>query len=139
MNGGWLLVLLVLLEAGCAPRRLSERVDGVVTLDGIPLAEIRVLLEPKSVGNRDSGTGSYGLTDQNGRFVLRMCDNDDLGANLGLHSVILSDRRTEVDADAGDIGKTPKSRIPVKYLDSPLTFEVKSGGPNSARFELTSD
>jgi len=135
----WLLLFLGASSLGCAPGRLSEPVDGFVTLDGVPLADIRVLLEPKSSGVWDSGMGSYGITDEQGYFVMRMSDTDTLGAIIGLHSVILADSRTEVEADAGDIGKTPKSRIPKKYLDSPLTFEVKPGNSNLAKFQLTSE
>jgi hypothetical protein len=127
------------LMAGCAPERLTEYVEGVVTLDGKPLADIRVMFEPKSSGSRNSGVGSYGVTDQQGHFVLRMSNSDVKGAVPGLHTVMLSDKRAELDDDAGPISVPLASRIPEKYLRSPLTYEVRLGEGKKAQFNLTSD
>jgi hypothetical protein len=68
-----------------------------------------------------------------------MSDNDALGAVVGLHTVKLSDRQTEVDIDAGYAGAMKAPRIPEKYGRAPLTFEVRSGGQNEASFELTTE
>jgi hypothetical protein len=130
----WLPVL-----AGCESIRLTELVEGYVKLDGQPLAEIRVSLEPKSTGGRDSGVGSYGITDEQGRFVMRLSDSGALGAEVGLHSVILSDKRIEVQDDAGWAGKMRKSRVPEKYSQSPLTFDVRMGKRNEMCFDLTTE
>ena len=131
------LVLVVL--SGCGSGQLTEKVEGIVTLDGVPLPEIRVKLEPKSSGHWESGTGSYGLTDEQGRFAMRMSDTGQFGAIIGLHSVIFSDKRIEVEADAGNTSRFPKSRIPEKYSNMPLTLDVKLGQKNVAKFELTSE
>jgi hypothetical protein len=130
----WLPVL-----AGCESVRLTEPVEGYVKLDGRPLPEIRVSLEPKSTGNRDIGVGSYGITDAQGRFVMRLSDSGALGAVVGLHSVILSDKRIEVQDDAGWVGKMQKSRVPEKYSQSPQTFEVRTGKRNEMCFDLTTE
>lgn len=126
------------LCCGCSPGRLTERVEGIVTLDGKPLADIRVLFQPQEAEHRECGIGSYGLTDDQGHFVLRMSDNDALGAVVGLHSVTLSDKRTEDESDAGGLGKIAHSRIPITSSATPLTFRVKAGQPNVRRFDLSS-
>ena len=61
------------------------------------------------------------------------------GAAVGRHRVTLSDKLAEAaeDSDAG-FSKGPKSRIPAKYLKSPLDFEVKAGVANDASFKLLS-
>jgi hypothetical protein len=128
-----------LWSAGCSPGRLTEQVEGYVTLDGKPLADIRVSLQPKSQGIRHSGIGSYGLTDEKGYFRLKLSDNDSPGAVVGLHSVILSDRLAETEADAGfDLRKSRRSRIPDKYTHMPLTLEVKMG-EKEVQFRLSTE
>lgn len=125
---------------GCSSGALMERVEGIVTLDGQPLPDIRVNFQPQSRETAQPGIGSYGVTDSQGRFVLRRADTDGQGAVVGTHTVSLSDKQVEnaSDADAGDTSAVPKSRIPPKYAETPLTFEVKAGEKNEARFELTS-
>ncbi|MGE0759345.1 MAG: hypothetical protein AB7O38_20165 [Pirellulaceae bacterium] len=144
-SGGSIALVLVLLAVqaaanGCAPGRLTEIVEGYVTLDGEPLADVRVIFEPKSQGTRHSNVGSYGVTDAQGRFRLCMSDDDSPGAVVGLHSVIFSDRRVEVDADAGvDQRRAPRSRIPEKYAHQGVTWDVKLGETNEPRFQLTTE
>ena len=126
--------------AGCDSGPPIEYVTGVVTLDGKPLPDIRVLFQPQNQDPELAGTGSYGLTDNDGKFVLKLSDSDRDGAVVGMHTVILSDKLTEgpEESDAGDIGKGPRSRIPYKYNASPPTYEVKRGEENQAKIELTS-
>lgn len=124
--------------AGCSPGRNAESVRGTVTLDGKPLADIRVNFQPQASDRRESGVGSYGLTDANGSFVLHFVDDDTPGALVGLHNVTLSDKRAEDDADSGGSSKGPKSRLPPAYNNHPLTYRVRAGEKNEPRFELTS-
>jgi hypothetical protein len=137
----WTAALLgtMLACTACSPGRLTEPVEGFVTLDGQPLADIRVTLEPKSTGLRDSGVGSYGLTDDGGHFVMRLADSDANGVIIGLHTVILSDKRLEIPDDAGYAGKMKKSRIPEKYSRAPLILDVRLGKTSEVRFDLTSE
>jgi hypothetical protein len=126
--------------SGCSSGALIERVEGIVTLDGQPLPDIRVNFQPQSRETAQAGIGSYGVTDAQGRYVLRRADTDGQGAVVGTHTVSLSDKKVEnaSDADAGDTSSVPKSRIPAKYAETPLTYEVKAGEMNEANFELTS-
>jgi hypothetical protein len=124
--------------AGCGPKN-TAKVDGVITLNGKPLEDIRVLFQPQNQTSETAAIGSFGLTDSEGRFSLKFSDTQADGAAVGMHTVILADKLTEgeEDSDAGDIGKGPRSRIPPKYTRQPPTFEVKPGVVNQAEIELT--
>ncbi len=133
-------MLLMATMIGCNRGVPTARVEGVVTLDGKPLQEIRVLFQPDNKGGEEGVTGSFGLTDAAGKFVLKLSDSQNEGAVVDFHAVTLSDKLSEdpKDSDAGGFGKTTKSRIPMKYTNEPPKFEVKAGKVNQANFELKS-
>jgi hypothetical protein len=133
-------LLLMIPLAGCNRGVPTARVEGVVTLDGKPLADIRVLFQPDNKSGDAGVTGSFGLTDAAGKFVLKLSDSQNEGAIVDFHTVTLSDKLSEdpKDSDAGGLGKTTKSRIPIKYTNEPPKFEVKAGKVNQANFELKS-
>ncbi len=126
--------------SGCGSGPQIESVSGTITLDGKPLPDIRVLFQPQNKDPETAGIGSFGLTDSEGKFTLKLSDSERMGAVVGIHTVILSDKLTEgaEDSDAGDFGKGPRSRIPFKYNKTPPTFEVKPGVENKATLELSS-
>lgn len=129
-----------MLLAGCGSGSNTAQVDGEVTLDGKPLPDIHVVFQPDNTDTETKGVGSYGLTDNEGKFTLKLSDSERNGALVGEHTVTLSDKRTEdpEDSDAGKTANVPRSRIPRKYREQPPTFEVKSGTVNQAKIELTS-
>src|SRR5262245_37730671 len=137
MNPRAALLLLPLLAAGCGPPGLAQ-VSGRVTLDGRPLPNAGVNFQPVAkAGKVEAGPGSYGKTDADGRYTLRVVGDDRPGAQVGPH-------RVEITAFAGtaaddvDARKAPTSLVPARYnRETELTFQVKSG-PNEANFELTS-
>ena len=133
-------MLVTIPMAGCGGGVPTAKVEGVVTLDGKPLSEIRVLFQPDNKSAESTGIGSFALTDSNGKFVLKLSNSQNEGAVVGSHTVTLADKLSEdpKDSDAGGFAKTPKSRIPMKYTNDPQKFEVKSGTVNQAAFELTS-
>lgn len=139
-NGILFAILITIPFAGCGSGVATAKVEGVVTLDGKPLSEIRVLFQPGNKSAEAAGMGSFGLTDSNGKFVLKLSDSQSEGAVVGNHTITLADKLSEdvKDSDAGGFGKTPKSRIPAKSTTEPLKFDVKSGTVNQAKFELTS-
>ncbi len=129
-----------LVAAGCSRGAPAEHIDGLVSLDGKPLADIRVTFQPQGSG-QEGGIGSSGVTDANGRFTLRRVDDGRDGAVQGMHSVTLSDKLAESaaeDADAGPALKAPKSRIPAQYANARFPFQVKAGEKNEPKFELKS-
>ncbi len=117
----------------------TAKVSGVITLDGKPLPDIRVTFQPDNKSEEMQGMGSYGLTDANGNFELKLSDSQAPGAVVGGHTVILADKKAEDPGDS-DAGAAPKvkSRIPAKLIKAPLHYEVQPGKANDARFELTS-
>ena len=135
-----LAMLIAIPMAGCGSGVSTARVEGVVTLDGKPLSDIRILFQPDNKSEESAGMGSFALTDSSGKFVLKLSDSQNEGAVVGGHTVTLADKLSEdpKDSDAGGFGTTPKSRIPAKYSSEPKKFEVKSGAVNSANFELSS-
>jgi hypothetical protein len=78
-------MLLVATGAGCGPSRPGLLpVDGVVTLDGKPLAEASVVFQPAG-----GGRPATGVTDANGRFKVGTFKPRD-GALPGAHVVTVA-------------------------------------------------
>lgn len=131
---------LAICVAGCGSGGPpTAKVSGTVTLDGKPLPDIRVTFQPDNKSEEMKGMGSFGLTDANGKFDLKLSDTQSAGAVVGGHTVILADKLAEDPGDS-DAGAAPKvkSRIPAKLVKSPLHFDVQAGKANDAKFELTS-
>ena len=114
-------------------------VSGVVTLDAKPLPGARVGFEPIRQGNNpNAGPGSYGTTDDEGRYRLATLDGD-TGAVIGRHNVSLSTFRGEVIPDRDEVKLVVKEKIPDRYLQTgALTFEVPPEGTEAADFNLLS-
>lgn len=117
--------LLIVAAAGCGgpPADLPElgTVSGVVTLDGKPLPNARVMFTP------DHSRPSGAMTDANGRYELIF--NEKLkGAAVGKHTVRIS------------LGAYDKpEQLPAKYnLKSELTADVKAGPNEDINFDLKS-
>ena len=102
--------------------------------------DVIAYIKSVSDGNNNPGGGSYAITDDDGRFTLRLVEGDGSGAVVGKHRVEITSRGAEPD-DATDRPKAPRPRtvIPARYSrNSELTFEVPSGGTDKADFALTS-
>jgi hypothetical protein len=136
-----LLVLpLVVLALGCGGRLRMAPVSGVVHLDGQPLAGAHVNFQPIGARDRDPGPGSYGKTDGQGRYTLRLVQPDLPGAVVGEHRVSISLRGGEEATRSPDGGvQLVKDRVPARYnTQTTLRFEVPSGGSEEANFDLSS-
>ena len=144
-----LLFPLFLASAGCGNRSLSK-VDGVVTLDGVPLQGALVSFVPVGQGRAASG-----LTDGDGYFRLTTFRTDD-GALAGDYKVIVvldnSERipvTTDEERKAARVGtmspqgkkkqaelmsKKPR-QVPEIYSDIKKT-PLKEVVPTSGKIEL---
>ena len=127
-------------------------VSGEVRIDGKPLTGAKVVFVPrnKELGNRFAM--SYAVTDDQGKFTLKLSD-DRKGAYQGWHYVLISKRKVDAEAAAGDpdsedflVTEVDLSRfvndelddVPMYYnSQTELTFEVRPGNQN-AKFELSS-
>ena len=120
---------------GCGRQPEVAPVSGLVTLDGQPLAGAHVSFQPVQDDVRAMAMGSYDTTSSEGRYSLRLVEPDMPGAVPGQHRVRI---RTAVDADQPEDGPLSEERLPARYRDGTLTFEVPASGTTSADFHLRS-
>jgi hypothetical protein len=127
--GGLFLAAVLLALVGCGPRVSYAPVQGKVSLDGKPLAGVKVWFYPLTEGNTDLPFAT-GTTDSSGVYTLTSNNGRD-GAMVGKHRVVLNwpvrertDDRTRPPPPQGPV-------IPIPYTqatDTPFIFEVKPGG-----------
>ena len=132
------LACLISMMIGCGSKVSVTEVTGVVTMNGKPLELIHVEFWSKN------GPRSYGKTDTEGKFELKIDDGSARkGVVVGEQKVSLRDTWPAKDdyLDEGgawvDKSDGKKSRIDTKYFDavnSPMTVNVESGKKNF--FEL---
>lgn len=127
--------LLMSLAVGCGGRPDLAPVSGVVTLDGQPLAGAHVSFQPVQDDVGEMAMGSYGTTTADGRYSLRLVDPDAPGAIPGMHRVRIHMALPE-DALRED-SPLSADRLPARYRDGTLTFEVPPGGTDAADFHLS--
>jgi hypothetical protein len=145
---GLLLSPVLLASAGCGNQNLSK-VDGVVTLDGVPLSRATVSFMPVGEGRAASG-----LTDGNGYFRLSTFRTDD-GALAGDYRVIVvlddTERQpytTDEEKKAARIAMSPQGKkkqaeqkskkprqVPEIYSDINKT-PLKEVVPTNGKIEL---
>lgn len=107
-------------------------------MDGKPVAGAAVSFQPIAVSGDAtvSNMGSYGRTDDQGNYTLKLIEIDGEGASVGEHRVQVSISE-DLDTDGGRI---TVDKIPARYrgTDSELTFDVPADGTDSANFDLSS-
>lgn len=121
---------LVLLLAGCGAATAAPDVDlvpvtGRVTLDGNPVANATVLFNPLQ-GTK--GTGGYGVTDAEGKFVLKHRSEKE-GCEAGEYGVTFT-KITQPDgsplppnADRATVGMV--EQIPAVYVQFDATAVIE--------------
>jgi hypothetical protein len=136
----FLAALFILCGCSQEPYTLAP-VSGKVTLDGQPLADAYVSFQP--LEGRDPGPGSYGKTDAQGEYTLKVVGKDRDGAVVGKHRVAISlpsgGTAANPSKPLADAPGAPKERLPAKYnIRSELTCDVPKGGTKAADFVLQS-
>jgi hypothetical protein len=133
-------MVLALIGGGCS--RTPERgdVEGVVTLNGVPLPNVQVIFVPESVGDANASR-SVGYADREGRYRLQG-DRGETGAVIGRHVVAVTDPRSLPipGKSAPQKGGRPVSRVPERYTvlsRTPLGTEVRAGA-QTINLELVS-
>jgi hypothetical protein len=99
-----------------------------VTLNGKPLPGAIVEFYPVGAAAQAALPFSRGQTDADGHYKLT-CDNQQAGAVVGKHRVVVRPAPTERDPDALP-RRSPASAIPVPYTvasQTPLQVEVAVG------------
>jgi hypothetical protein len=133
---GWLhsLAISALLIAGCSPTPKGiAPVSGRVRLAGKPLAGAVITFQPvRATATADSVGGSFGHTDAEGRFSLRLVEPDVPGAAVGRHTITI----TTAAIGPSDESRPSGERVPVSWRDGSQTFDVPAEGTNAANFDL---
>lgn len=132
-------MLVFVASWGCSPDSYQMApISGTIRLDGKPLPNATVGFEPTNVAGAIAGPGSYGRTDDQGRYQL-MAPGDRPGAVVGMNKVWV--RTYRAVRGAGEQVKQVLSveRLPSRYHDqTELTYEVPASGTEHADFELRS-
>jgi hypothetical protein len=140
----WSAVGLLLL-AGCGADESIAPVAGTITLNGQPLAGASITTQPMSAeGKENPGSGSFGVTDDSGRFELELVKPPVPGAIVGEHRVMISPASDGATASAdGSATDDPRAHLqeaakrwPVEYTDGSLRLTVPPEGTQDARFDL---
>lgn len=124
------LAVALLLTAGCTPSIKSVPVSGRVTLNGQPLADVALNFSP--VTGNDNAFAAYGKTDKDGRYTLRLVENNPPGATAGKNRVTLNESTGAPESDGG--GPAITFKLPPTARDGTMSFEVPATGTESADF-----
>ena len=131
----WISLLLLITLVGCeSVEGEIAPVSGRITLDGMPLVNAAITFQPVAEGNSPPARiGSYGRTNAQGEFELRLVDNDQLGASVGKHRVTIS---VAQPGQGDEAILTADERLPRKFRDGTETFRVPTAGTTQANFSL---
>ena len=156
MNNRLAILVLgsVALLVGCGTGQY-EPVSGIVTVNGSPTANVRVVFAPRaSEGSNDPGPPSIGVTDETGRYTLEARDGLS-GAVAGSHRITFKyadlkfvsdlkfakgraptkERAAEYQAEIDRVNSETKKRGAISRK-STTTFTVPEGGVENADFEI---
>jgi hypothetical protein len=124
------VLFFTVMLMGCGGAGYGEvGVSGQVTYNGEPLAGVHLSFQPVSKDKSGFGPGSFGRTDEEGRFELRTVWPDAPGAVAGEHRVTISYE---------DPSKKPRGVvIPREYVEGTATFQVPEEGTDKAMIEIT--
>jgi hypothetical protein len=125
---------VALLATGCGGARGAKTyaVQGKVTIQGQPLADVVVSFYP------EQGRPASGTTDAQGAFALSTFESKD-GAAAGSYRVAINEPAAEMAEGDYSIPAEKPPRFPVKYtnpFESELIAEVKPGPENTFTFDL---
>ena len=137
-------ILSIVLLSGCGAKNTrikTEMVEGVITLDGVPLSKATITFHPQSGSEVASGfskeDGTFVVTSQNGATGK--------GAVAGEYTVTVEKSEIIFSTQDSPTGGAPSATygpqlLPAHYLDkvkTPLKAEIKPG-KNRVLLELSS-
>ena len=137
------LIVVITAALGCGsdvpkgPEKISTTpVDGVVTLNGKPAAEVSI-----SLHHSEGKVAPRGISDKDGKFSIATYGKDD-GAPAGKYKVTAAKNMTK-EISPGVLAPPPpggfKSDIPTKYESvntTDISVEIKAGEKNSLKIDL---
>src|SRR5262249_8023986 len=124
------VTVLALFAVGCSndPYETAP-VSGQITLDGKPVEKVAIMFQPIATdGHLNPGPGSYGITDANGHYSLKLIGKETRGVVVGKHKIRI-ENYTEPDDPTNDKPRRrakPAVPIPAKYyaVNPTLEFDV---------------
>ena len=126
------------LLSGCGSSSGLVPVEGIVTLNGKPLADATIVLHPVTA----AGAGPYsGTTNAAGKFSLAPSGSPGLsGAEVGTYRLIISTLKLAPTNgnDSAVAEVLAKELVPNAYRVGDMRFEVPAGGTNQANFDILS-
>jgi len=135
--------LVALAIAGCGGGSAAPPVEGVVTLDGKPLANATVQLIPQG---QNMGQTGFGRTSADGKFTIASADGRATGALAGEYKVVIS---KHIRPDGSDYIAKPdedpmlaayKELLPPVYSNAEQTklqTTIGAEGKKDLNFNLT--
>lgn len=126
------IVGIFLLSTGCDRSALQiVSVNGVVTLDGVPLEDATIIFKPEAESGRDAS----GSTDQAGKFLLLTPGAERNGCFLGDYKVVFLKTvpigpggKPLTEKEMANLESCPESKsvIPEKYTDAQTSgFQIQ--------------
>jgi hypothetical protein len=148
-------VLSLLYCVGCSESLPVAPVSGTITFEGRPLAGAGITTQPIARDSPNPGAGSFGVTDEEGRYELELVKPARKGAIIGEHRVMIEkparpaakgpsnvsvegDVQVWVDDPRSNSNRAPaKDDWPHRFTDGSLRLTVPPDGTDSADFHLT--
>ena len=121
------------LWIGCGRKANVVPVSGRVLVDGQPLANVAVNFGPLT-GGMDEAYASYGKTDEQERYTLKLVDGGQPGGMVGANRVTLNESSPGAESDGAAV--RVQFKLPPTARDGTLRFEVPAGGTDAADFEF---
>lgn len=106
-------------------------VSGVVTLDGQPLDQARVVFVPAK------GRPAVGLTDAKGAYQLQFTE-DRWGATAGPHKVMITTERSQTGGEGAPLVPGRKELLPKRYHETTELQATVAPDKQTFDFALTS-
>lgn len=118
--------IVTCLLVGCGkPKPDLVPASGVFTVDGNPVANVRLNFVPKTTDPKMNAPSSHGVTDEQGHFSLRTVKDDLEGAVKGPHVVTFTDLNADRPAQGEKTQNPP--RFESSYMSNGIEVTVNEG------------
>jgi hypothetical protein len=146
------IAFCLFLTHGCGTKPSVAPISGIVTFQGRPLVGATITTQPIGANSENPGSGSFGRTDDQGRFELELVTPAMKGAIIGEHRVLISPAsspKAESQSNGSAAVEAAKwkddpngNRLaagnswPAQFGDGSLRLQVPPEGAADVRFDL---
>jgi hypothetical protein len=128
-----LTIAALVTITSCKPKTSLVPVEGKVTLDGKPLDNAAVSLNP----TRGNGPGPFtATTNSDGRFSLGSVAHEAAGAVADNYIVLITTVKPDPNSPDGAPPPGQKEVVPAKYRDGSERYTVPQAGTKEANFDI---